>query len=66
MFFQQKESPWEGAMRSAAAIWSPLLQNRERTSNQLFHISDWLPTFGLYEKAFSYSSVLLNFHPFFS
>ncbi|KAJ6648068.1 Arylsulfatase J, partial [Pseudolycoriella hygida] len=44
-FKGQKESPWEGAMRSAAVIWSSLLKNRERTSNQLFHISDWLPTF---------------------
>lgn len=48
MLFQQKESPWEGAVRSAGAIWSPLLKNRERTSNQLFHISDWVPTFGSY------------------
>lgn len=47
VIFQQKQSPWEGAVRSAGAIWSPLLQSRERTSNQLFHISDWLPTFGL-------------------
>lgn len=27
-----------------SAIWSPMLKNRERVSNQLIHISDWLPT----------------------
>lgn len=43
--FQQKDSPWEGAVRSGAAIWSPLLKKRQRVSQQLFHISDWLPTF---------------------
>lgn len=42
---QQKDSAWEGAIRSAGAIWSPLLKKRQRTSKQLFHISDWLPTF---------------------
>lgn len=42
---QQKDSPWEGAVRSGAAIWSPLLKKRQRVSQQLFHISDWLPTF---------------------
>lgn len=43
--FQQKDSPWEGAIRSAAAIWSPRLKRRQRVSNQPIHISDWLPTF---------------------
>lgn len=42
---QQKDSPWEGAIRSAAAIWSPHLRTRQRVSHQLFHITDWLPTF---------------------
>lgn len=32
-------------MRSAAAIWSPWLRKRQRISNELYHISDWLPTF---------------------
>lgn len=32
-------------MRTAASIWSPLLRQRQRVSNQLIHISDWLPTF---------------------
>ncbi|XP_058124599.1 arylsulfatase B-like [Anopheles coustani] len=40
----QKNSPWEGAVRTAAFIWSPLLKDTQRVSNQWFHISDWLPT----------------------
>lgn len=43
--FQQKDTPWEGAVRSAAAIWSTTLQSRQRVSNQMIHITDWLPTF---------------------
>lgn len=43
--FQQKDSPWQGAIRSVAAIWSTQLKRRQRVSNQLIHISDWLPTF---------------------
>ena len=31
-------------MRGAALIWSPLLRNTPRVSNQLAHIQDWLPT----------------------
>lgn len=42
---QQKSSPWEGALRSASVIWSTKLKERERVSNQLIHITDWLPTF---------------------
>lgn len=38
-------TPWEGAVRIPAAIWSPLLTHRQRVSKQLFHISDLLPTF---------------------
>lgn len=42
--FQMKESPWEGGVRGAAALWSPLLQHTKRVSNQMMHMSDWLPT----------------------
>lgn len=32
-------------MRCVAAIWSPLIKKPQRVSNNLMHISDWLPTF---------------------
>lgn len=40
----QKESPWEGGIRSASAIWSPLLEQKGYVSNQVIHAIDWLPT----------------------
>ncbi|XP_077515238.1 arylsulfatase B-like [Amblyomma americanum] len=40
-----KGALWEGGTKSAAFIWSPLLKRRRRVSNQLMHITDWLPTF---------------------
>ncbi|GIX76166.1 arylsulfatase J [Caerostris extrusa] len=41
----QKSNSWEGAIRAPSLIWSPLLNLQEpRTSNQLMHVSDWLPT----------------------
>ncbi|XP_036326647.1 arylsulfatase B-like [Rhagoletis pomonella] len=43
-FRGQKESPWEGGIRSAGLIWSPLLQQQSYVSNQVVHAIDWLPT----------------------
>uniref|UniRef100_A0A1I8NML9 Sulfatase N-terminal domain-containing protein n=1 Tax=Stomoxys calcitrans TaxID=35570 RepID=A0A1I8NML9_STOCA len=43
-FRGQKESPWEGGIRSAGLIWSPLLQQQSYVSNQMAHAIDWLPT----------------------
>ncbi|OQV16695.1 Arylsulfatase B [Hypsibius exemplaris] len=40
-----KSSQWEGGLRTTAALWSPLLELKGRVSTELYHISDWLPTF---------------------
>lgn len=39
-----KNTLWEGGVRGAGLIWSPLLKKRSRVSNQTMHIADWLPT----------------------
>ncbi|CAD1471204.1 unnamed protein product, partial [Heterotrigona itama] len=36
---------FEGGIRGAACIYSPLIKNPSRISNELIHITDWLPTF---------------------
>jgi arylsulfatase B len=41
---QIKASAWEGAVRGAAAVWSPLIRHPKRVSNDLMYIADWLPT----------------------
>ncbi|GFT42622.1 arylsulfatase B [Nephila pilipes] len=46
----QKFLVWEGGIRVPAFIWSPLLKlQQSRISQQLMHITDWLPT--LYKAA---------------
>ncbi|OQV16696.1 Arylsulfatase J [Hypsibius exemplaris] len=40
-----KSSQFEGGLRVVAALWSPLLELKGRVSTELYHISDWLPTF---------------------
>ncbi|KAF6039931.1 hypothetical protein EB796_001783 [Bugula neritina] len=39
-----KATYWEGGMRATGFIWSPLLKKRGRVSNQMVHVTDWLPT----------------------
>ncbi|XP_075534849.1 arylsulfatase B-like [Dermacentor variabilis] len=39
-----KGTVWEGGTRVPAFVWSPLLANTRRVSNQLMHVTDWLPT----------------------
>ncbi|XP_012055336.1 PREDICTED: arylsulfatase B-like [Atta cephalotes] len=51
-----KSSLYEGGVRGAACIYSPLIENSSRVSTQLFHITDWLPT--LYSAAGGNSSDL--------
>ncbi|XP_064474814.1 arylsulfatase B-like isoform X2 [Ornithodoros turicata] len=39
-----KEMLWEGGVRSSSFLWSPLLEQTPRISNQMMHVTDWLPT----------------------
>ncbi|CAN8013431.1 unnamed protein product, partial [Ixodes persulcatus] len=47
---------WEGSVRVPAFVWSPKFLKKSRLSNQLMHISDWLPT--LYTAACGDASAL--------
>lgn len=39
-----KNTLWEGGVRGAAMVWSPLIEKKSRIANQTMHITDWLPT----------------------
>ncbi|KAL1505460.1 hypothetical protein ABEB36_005028 [Hypothenemus hampei] len=39
-----KNTYWEGGVKGAGLIWSPLIQKPFRVSRQMMHIADWLPT----------------------
>ncbi|XP_075213982.1 arylsulfatase B-like [Lycorma delicatula] len=43
-FRGEKFTVWEGGVRTAAAVWSPLIQNTSSVSKQFMHVTDWLPT----------------------
>nr|XP_026491518.1 arylsulfatase I isoform X2 [Vanessa tameamea] len=39
-----KNTLWEGGVRGAGFLWSPLIEKKSRISKQMFHLVDWLPT----------------------
>ncbi|CAG9838089.1 unnamed protein product [Diabrotica balteata] len=39
-----KNTLWEGGIRAAGLLWSPLIKKPQRVAFQRFHITDWLPT----------------------
>lgn len=39
-----KNTLWEGGVRGAALLFSPMLKKRNRVANQTMHIADWVPT----------------------
>ncbi|XP_023319572.1 arylsulfatase B isoform X1 [Eurytemora carolleeae] len=53
-----KDTLWEGGVRGAALVWSPLLKTGPRVSDQMMNIQDWLPT--LYSAAGGDSSKIEN------
>lgn len=57
-FIQEKGGVLEGGVRGVAAIWSPLLKKKKQVSENLFHITDWLPT--LYRAAGIYFEIIID------
>lgn len=47
-----KDTLWEGGVRGAGFLWSPLIKSRSRIAQQMMNVQDWLPT--LYAAAGSY------------
>lgn len=41
---QVKAAMWEGGVRGAGLLWSPKILHPGRVSQQMLHITDWLPT----------------------
>ena len=39
-----KNTLWEGGVRGAGLIWSPMLNKTRRVADQTMHIVDWIPT----------------------
>lgn len=40
----QKFTMWEGGVRVASFLWSPLLKYQRYINKHLYHVTDWLPT----------------------
>ena len=47
---------WEGGVRGAGLIWSPRIKGPGRVSEEMFHITDWLPT--LYRAAGKFDRII--------
>ncbi|KAH6932272.1 hypothetical protein HPB50_004145 [Hyalomma asiaticum] len=54
-----KDTLWEGGVRGAAFVWARQLCSHRRVSQQLMHVTDWLPT--LYSAADSLMGVFYGY-----
>ena len=53
-----KNSIWEGGIRGAGLLWSPKILAPGRVSEEMFHITDWLPT--LYKAAGKFPAKMIK------